>query len=116
MSHIILEYPESCLLEPQVNEALRSVHASTTASDLFEKSHIRIRAYAFKQYTHGDEANTAPYMHIQARIKSGRDTVEKKRLSDNILQGLRNLDLPVDVITIEVVDMDRESYSKHAKN
>ena len=114
MPHIILEYPEGCLLEPLVNKALRSIHASAAASDLFEISHIRTRAYSFKQYTHGD--NDKAYIHIQARIKSGRDTDEKKRLSDSILLGLRNLDLPVAVITIEVVDMNRESYSKHAEN
>jgi len=115
LPHIILEYPERCLSEPQVNEALRSIHSSAAASDLFEKSHIRTRAYAFKQYTHGDEANDAPYMHIQARIKSGRDADKKKGLSDSILQGLQCLGLPVGVITIEVIDMNRESYSKYSE-
>jgi len=114
LPHIILEYPESCLSESHVNEALRSIHSCAAASDLFEKSHIRTRAYSFKQYTHGD--NDKAYIHIQARIKSGRNTNEKKRLSESIQQGLIDLGLPVAVTTVEVIDMDRESYRKYSEN
>ena len=116
MPHIILEYPDSYLSEPQVNEALQSIHNRAAASGLFETSHIRTRAYSFKHYTHGDDGNDAPYLHIQARIKSGRDTGAKKKLSDSILQGLQCLGLPIGVITIEVVDMNRESYSKYSES
>ena len=112
MPHIILEYSENCLSESQVNEALQSIHSSVAASGLFEKSHIRTRAYSFKQYTHGN--NDRAYMHIQARIKSGRDTHEKKRLSESIQQGLKDLGLPVTVTTVEVIDMDRDSYRKYS--
>ena len=112
MPHIIVEYPESTISDQEVAMMLRVVHESAAASDLFEKSHIRTRAYPFKKYTHG--ASDKSYIHIQARIKSGRDSNQKKILSSRILQGVTSLDLPVSVITVEIIDMDRESYSKHA--
>ena len=112
MPHIIVEYPESSITDQEISKMLRIIHERVASSGLFEKSHIRTRAYPFKKYTHG--ASDKPYLHIQARIKSGRDSNQKKILSSRILQGVTSLDLPVSVITVEIIDMDRESYSKHA--
>ena len=53
-----------------------------------------------------------PYIHIQARIKSGRDADNKKQLGEVVLAGLSKLNIPASVITIEIIDMDRDSYNK----
>lgn len=54
-----------------------------------------------------------PYIHIQARIKSGRDADNKKRFGEVILAGFETLDIQASVITVEVIDMDRDSYGKY---
>ena len=112
MPHIIVEYSELAIPEQEVDRVLRAVHASVEDSDLFENSHIRTRAYPFKDYTHGD--GVEPYIHIQARIKSGRDADMKKRLSNGIIQSVSRMSIAVSVITVEVIDMDRESYGKYS--
>ena len=114
MPHIIAEYPESFIPEKEVDNILRTIHEKVANSGLFEKSHIRTRAYPFKNYTNG--VSDKSYIHIQARIKSGRDLAQKRNLSETILQGVSDLALPVSVITVEIIDMDRESYSKHSVN
>ncbi|MDH5219332.1 MAG: 5-carboxymethyl-2-hydroxymuconate Delta-isomerase [Gammaproteobacteria bacterium] len=112
MPHIIVEYSEFAIPEQEVGRILRTVHSGVVDSGLFENSHIKTRAYPFKDYTHGD--GDEPYIHIQARIKSGRDADMKKRLSDGILQSVSSVRVPVSVITVEVIDMDRESYGKYS--
>jgi len=110
MPHIIVEYPEDSLSSEQVIAVLNVIHASVADSGLFEASHIKTRAYAFKQFTNAGEND--PYIHVQARIKSGRDADNKKRFSLEVIKSLETLNLSVSVITVEVIDIDRDSYSK----
>jgi 5-carboxymethyl-2-hydroxymuconate isomerase len=43
----------------------------------------------------------------------GRDADNKKRLGDTILAGFKTLNIQASVITVEIIDMDRDSYGKY---
>lgn len=111
MPHIIVEYAEQLANDEQITALLQAVHHSIADSGLFEASHIKTRAYPFRAFTNagGDK----PYIHIQARIKSGRDSDNKKHLAKAILVDIKKLDIPASVITVEVIDMDQDSYAKY---
>ena len=111
MPHIIVEYSEQSVNRTQIKAVLEAVHRSIADSGLFEESHIKTRAYPFRDFTNA--GGSEPYIHIQARIKSGRDAENKKRLSEEILGGLRPLNIPASVVTVEIIDMDRDSYGKY---
>ena len=111
MPHIIVEYSDKLFEDMEVQPLLEVIHRSISYSGLFEESHIKTRAYPFKESTLA--GGVSPYIHVQARIKSGRDASNKKALSEGILAGLKTLNIQASVITVEVIDMDRESYSKH---
>ena len=111
MPHIIVEYQEELANGDEVEAVLRTIHQSVSDSGLFKANQIKTRAYSFRHFTNGGEKD--PYIHIQARIKSGRDDDNKKRLGDVILSGLATLDIPASVITVEIIDMHRPSYGKH---
>lgn len=111
MPHIIVEYAEQLLDEQQVADMLQSIHRAVADSGLFEVGHIKTRAYPFKVYSNA--GTHEPYIHVQARIKSGRDVENKKRLSEEILSGFRPLGIAASVITVEIIDMDRASYGKY---
>lgn len=110
MPHIIIEYPPQVVSEEQLPGILKSVHEAVVDSGLFESSHIKTRAYPIHFYSNagGDK----PYMHTMARIKSGRNAEQKKQLSEAILAAISGQNLSVAVITVEVIDMDRDSYTK----
>ncbi len=112
MPHIILEYPEQLAVEVSIMDLLQVLHRTVAGCGLFAEGHIKTRAYAFAEFTHA--GGSEPYLHIQARIKAGRSVENKKRLSEAMLTGLRALHLPVAVVTVEIVDMDGESYGKIA--
>ena len=42
------------------------------------------------------------------------DVDNKKQLGEVILKGLSALSIPASVITVEIIDMERESYGKYA--
>ena len=114
MPHIIVEYAEQLANDEQIAGLLQSVHQSVTESGLFEASHIKTRAYPFRLYTHA--GGNDPYIHIQARIKSGRNADNKKHLAEAILAGLSTLNIPASVMTVEIIDMDRDSYAKYTSS
>lgn len=111
MPHIIVEYAEAAMRDQDISQVLTAIHQRVAGSGLFELSHVRTRAYPFTEFTNGD--GKQPYLHVQARIKSGRGPEDKQRLSSSILAGIADFNLPVAVATVEIIDMDRESYSKH---
>ncbi|NWF37372.1 5-carboxymethyl-2-hydroxymuconate isomerase [Mariprofundus sp. KV] len=111
MPHITVEYPEGVVDDKSVELILQTIHQSIAESGLFKADQIKARAYSFRHFTNAGGSD--PYIHIQARIKSGRDADNKKKLSEVVLAGLAPLNLPVSVVTIEIIDMDRDSYGKH---
>ena len=112
MPHIVVEYAEQLVNYTQVDAVLQTIHRSIADSGLFKADQIKTRAYSFKKFTNAGGSD--PYIHIQARIKSGRDIDNKKRLGDVILNGLSALNIPASVITVEIIDMERESYGKYS--
>lgn len=110
MPHVIVEYAEQLENDIKIDELLHVIHNAIAGSGLYKANQIKTRAYSFNQFTNADGAE--PYIHIQARIKSGRDTDNKKQLSAAIIENFRDLNIPASAITVEVVDMERESYGK----
>ena len=108
--HIILEYAEQLADDAEVDAMLKAVHRSIADSGLFKANQIKTRAYPFRGFTNA--GGGSPYIHIQARIKHGRDAGNKKRLGEEILAGLSALNIPASVVTVEIIDMDRDSYGK----
>lgn len=111
MPHIIVEYSEKLLEDTEVNSMLQRIHRSIADSGLFKANQIKTRAYSFREFTNAGGSD--PYIHIQARIKIGRDADNKKRLGEVILAGFKTLNIQASVITVEVIDMDRDSYGKY---
>jgi len=110
MPHIIVEYAQQLADDKNVDVMLRAIHQSIADSGLFKAEQIKTRAYPFRGFTNA--GGSEPYLHIQARIKTGRDGENKKRLGETILAGLTDLNIPASVITVEIIDMDRDSYGK----
>jgi 5-carboxymethyl-2-hydroxymuconate isomerase len=52
------------------------------------------------------------FVHVQCRIHSGRDELQKKLLTERILEALSKKIITSSVMTCEVVEMDQASYSK----
>jgi len=73
---------------------------------------IKTRAYGFNKFTNA--GGSEPYIHIQARIKAGREVEYKKKLSDVILNGISAINVVTSVVTVEIIDMERESYGKYS--
>ena len=108
MPHCIVEHA-SVLSGAELN---RLVFLGALDSGLFEPdgSDIKVRSMAYEQYSVGGESKA--FVHVSLKILSGRDALEKKILSQCVLSRLGEMSL-VDVhASVDVIDMDRDSYLK----
>ena len=113
MPHCIIEHSSSI----DSNTLIPLVFNASMESSLFEKdgSDIKVRVVPFTHYQTGvlQSATTqADFIHVTMRILSGRNTKQKLMLSKLVLESLSTLSLKGCSTSVEVVDIDRASYSK----
>ncbi len=110
MPHVIIEYSVGLMASSQVDGLLAELHRSIVETQLFTESHIKLRAYAANHSLVGGESKS--FIHVQLRIKPGRRQEQKQLLSSTVLQTLQQQPWADGVMTVEVVDMDGQSYAK----
>lgn len=110
MPHVIIELPSKLAHDAKVAALLDAVHATVSATSLFEIENIKTRVVTFNHYRLG--TTNESFVHVQCRIHPGRSEQQKKTLSEAILSAVRVQALPVSIITVEVVEMDRVTYAK----
>ncbi len=91
---------------------LKPVYDGTLASGLFDASgkDIKVRAIAYDNYKVGEML--ASFIHVSLKILSGRSDEQKSMLSEAVLSELQQLAISDSSMTVEVLDIDRASYSK----
>lgn len=108
MPHCIIEHSaqiDGAILVPLV-------HQGALDSGLFEPegSDIKVRAMSYANYQTGSV--DIHFVHVGLRILSGRTPDQKLHLSGLVLEKLKSK-LRCDCsISVEVIDVDRQSYAK----
>ena len=108
MPHCIIEYSQD--IEAKPTSLINAVFQGALKSQLFEENHIKTRTIAFDNYQVG--ALKESFIHVTARILSGRTVEQRSMLSQSILTTLAELNLSSVTMTVEVVEMERDSYAK----
>lgn len=108
MPHCIIEHSSTINAEQLNNK----VFLGALNSELFEADgrDIKVRSIAYENYQTGTEKED--FIHVMVRILSGRSDTDKAMLSETVMTQLLSLSLSSASITVEVVDMDRNSYAK----
>lgn len=110
MPHCIIEYSKDLESQLAPTALVNAVHQGALASELFEASHIKTRAVAYDYFQVG--AEKSGFIHVTVRLHQGRTTAQKQMLSSTIIERLVDIGLSAVSITVEVIAMDTESYSK----
>ena len=111
MPHCIIEYARPLETRLSPTELVNAVYEGASRSELFEGPDIKTRAIAYEAYLTGTD--TTAFIHVTVRILSGRSPEQKQRLSSTVAKRLADLGLTDISITVEIIDMERESYEKH---
>lgn len=108
MPHCIVEHSASLNSEL----ILPLVFSGAMESELFEidGSDIKVRAIIYHSYLTGPEKTD--FIHVTLKILLGRTVEQKQVLSKSVLSQLQKLELKSCSLTVEVMDIERASYSK----
>lgn len=88
------------------------VYKGALESSLFEAegSDIKVRAVPYSNFKTGNvDIN---FVHVALKILSGRNVTQKTKLTHLVLAQLKTLQITNCSISVEVIDIDRDSYAK----
>jgi len=111
MPHMTIEYTKGLEKKVQPNALVKAVFDGACASALFNNDLVKTRAIGYDHYQYGLTSND--FLHVTAKILSGRTVEQKSTLSRAILSQLQSLLGKIEplTVTVEVVDIEKESHS-----
>lgn len=117
MPHCKIEYSANLIEEINFNDFFQKLHTVLTSDNLFKINDIKSRAIKFEDYFIGNDNHNKCFVAVTISILTGRTTEVKKRLSENVLEFLKDqfsdslnkLDCN---LTVRIDEIEKESYSK----
>lgn len=109
MPHFVVDCSENILRIHSPEEILRQIHDTAEATRLFKKGDIKVRIRAFEHYTVGN--TRSDFVHVFGNIMEGRTTEQKANLSKQIVTRLKQMFPEVPVISINIREFEKATYS-----
>ena len=109
MPHLILDCSPHVLELCSPQELIREVHDTAEASGLFAKGDIKVRIRSYDLYTVGGTEND--FLHVFGYIMEGRTIDQRKALSMAIVERLKQLLPDVPVISMNVMEFEKATYT-----
>jgi len=112
MPQIVMQY--SSTLQLDVPATLLSINQVLLASGQFQAEDIKSRAIPLQDWLTGTTPDSAPFIHLQLHILTGRDLATRQQLSDSLLPVLQqHIQGPAGTqLCVEICQMERDSYRK----
>ena len=108
MPHFVIDCSNTIPQQKAPQEIMGQVFASAEASGLFDPKDIKVRINPFEHYTVANERQD--FIHVFANIMEGRNTEQKKNLSERVVRGLKSMFPDVPVISINIRDFEKATY------
>lgn len=110
MPHLLLEYSKNLTTHVYDTELLKQLHKTVETSGIFDNSSLKSRSYGYDEvYITG---NNESFLHITLTMLSGRTIETRKALSESIFKITKALVPYTDKISVEIREMDTETYQK----
>ena len=109
MPHFVIDCSENIIKIKSPKEVIQKVYDTAESTDLFDKGDIKVRINPYKYYNIGN--NEDDFIHIFANIMEGRTVSQKKNLSDRIITELKLMFPNTSIISINIRDFEKATYS-----
>ncbi|MEP5612023.1 MAG: 5-carboxymethyl-2-hydroxymuconate Delta-isomerase [Cyclobacteriaceae bacterium] len=108
MPHFVIDCSSTITQQQTPKVIMESVFDTAFATGLFLKEDIKVRINPFAHYLVGGDKED--FVHVFANIMEGRNTEQKKNLSDQIVKKLKFLFPDVPIISINIRDFEKATY------
>ncbi len=110
MPHCIIDYSPEVAGQIDIDALIDAVHQGAMESDLFPEYDIKTRALAYPHHRTGQTRDS--FVHVALHLLSGRSDAQKTMLSECVLGRIEPLLPGVVSVSVEILDIHRESYRK----
>ncbi|MCP4982768.1 MAG: 5-carboxymethyl-2-hydroxymuconate Delta-isomerase [Gammaproteobacteria bacterium] len=110
MPHCIIDYSAEVAEQIDIDALLAAVHDGAMDSALFPEYDIKVRALAFRDHRTGQTRDS--FVHVALHLLDGRSDEQKTMLSECVLGRIEPLLPEVVSVSVEILDIHRESYRK----
>ena len=119
MPHIIIETSKNISTQEslKIGQEIQQIMAKIVEGN-FDPDQCKIRVIAYENYIVGLEKNSENFMHISIKILAGRAVEVRQKLASQSFEFTnnfyKNLKLPQKRcdISVDIIEMDRETYQK----
>ncbi|MDH5518872.1 MAG: hypothetical protein OEY36_13810 [Gammaproteobacteria bacterium] len=111
MPHIRIDCSDDIFNDVEIQCFVDNIHQSVIASGLFKTERVKTRCFPTPYYCVGEAAKK--YIHVEIRIRPGRNVEQKRLLSNSLRNTIVQSGLIFDVVTIEVNEIDMGAYVSH---
>ncbi|MEO1050597.1 MAG: 5-carboxymethyl-2-hydroxymuconate Delta-isomerase [Bacteroidota bacterium] len=112
MPHFVIDCSENVLALQSPEIIMTTVYDKAMASGLFAEGDVKVRINPFAHFKLGEGKDS--FIHVFANIMEGRTTDRKKQLSDGIVKSLKAILPDVPIISMNVRDFEKASYSNRS--
>ena len=116
MPHITVEFSSNLEDKVSIRRLVDALHTTVVASGLFDLATVRTRAAPRPIYRIADGKPENVFLHIIARIKSGRSVEERKALGEALLETTKTAlgaDSRPIALGVEIHEIDPEMLFRH---
>ncbi|WP_067520842.1 5-carboxymethyl-2-hydroxymuconate Delta-isomerase [Endozoicomonas ascidiicola] len=110
MPHFVIEYSRSIEEFTPPDRLMFAIFQSAVQSGLFNETDIKVRMQPFDHYLLPVEG--MGFIHVTAKILSGRNEAQKQMLAENVMNALAGLGFNNTMVSVDVEDMSRAVYLK----
>jgi len=114
MPHIVLEYTQNLIASVDVPKLLADLHHALAAQPDIDLKRIKTRALVIANSVVKDrDHNDGQFMHVTVSVLEGRSATLRKQYGQalyDILMAARPEKFPDCALTLEVREMNRETY------
>lgn len=108
MPHFVIDCSKNVIEQETPEVIMQSIHETALSTGLFAEGDIKVRINSFSQYIVGGQSDD--FIHVFANIMEGRNTEQKKDLSDKIVGKLKPMFPNVPIISINIRDFEKATY------
>jgi len=118
MPHLIVEYSANLESSLDISRLVAAVHAAALETGVFPMGGIRTRAERRDVYAVADSHPDNGFIHVQARIGTGRTPEVRQKAAEHIFAAVKNetakafASRPLG-LTFEIVEIDPVGSLKH---
>ncbi|MDG3084642.1 5-carboxymethyl-2-hydroxymuconate Delta-isomerase [Vibrio hannami] len=116
MPNLVMEYTSSVEERVNIQGLLEDLHQVALDCGLFAADDVKTRGLRCHHWLIGEKGDSEDFIHISFELLSGRTIEQKKKLADDLMDVLKSQASAVSSLSLNMRDMERETFVKVLNN